>query len=106
MPPPSDDPSSDLPEPANLRFLRRLVTVLTAVMICGVLGIVALLVIRLSHPVGGPVLPAAVTLPEGAEADAVTVGRGWVGVVTADGRFLVYDAQTGDLRQTLTIDRP
>ncbi|MEO1365431.1 MAG: DUF6476 family protein, partial [Pseudomonadota bacterium] len=31
------------PEPANLRFLRRLVTVLTAIMICGVVTVVGLL---------------------------------------------------------------
>ncbi len=35
-------------EPANLRFLRRLVTVLTATMIGGLLVIIALIVIRFS----------------------------------------------------------
>lgn len=44
-----DTPS---PEPANLRFLRRLVTVLTAVMILGIAAVVGLLVLRLSTPPG------------------------------------------------------
>ena len=41
-------PEQEIEEPAQLRFLRRLVTVLTAVMIGGVVLIIALLVIRLN----------------------------------------------------------
>ena len=51
-------------EARNLKFLRRLVTTLTATMILGVLAIVALLVIRLQTP-AGPALPPTITLPDG-----------------------------------------
>ena len=75
----------DAPEPPGLRRLRRLVTGLTATLILGVITIVALLVIRLAalEP-AAPALPPALTLPEGESARAVTLGTGWVAVVTAD----------------------
>ncbi len=71
-------------EPPHLRLLRRLVTVLTVVMIFGLLTIVAVIVMRFtgSAPPGVPVLPATLTLPEGERAEAVTMGQGWVAVVT------------------------
>lgn len=85
--------------PPDLRFLKRLVTVLTAVMIAGLLTIVALLVIRLGQPaVAVPALPAAITLPAGERAGAVTFAKGYTVVVTDAGRVLVYDAG-GALRQ-------
>ncbi len=83
-------------EARNLRFLRTLVTVLTATMILGVLTVVALLVIRLQAPSPTlPVLPAEVSLPAGVEAEAVTFGDGWLAVVTNDDRILIFDATTG-----------
>lgn len=91
-------------EPANLRFLRRLVTVLTAVMICGVLVVIGLLVTRLRDR--GPVLPDAITLPAEAEATAFTQGEGWYAIVTAQDEILIYDRLTGKLRQTLKIEKP
>ncbi len=97
---PMSDPS--LPEPPNLRFLRILVTTLTAVMICGLLVIVGLLVIRFSSE-RGPQLPEQVTLPSGVSALAITAARDWYAVVTDDNRVLVFDQATGELRQTLTI---
>lgn len=75
----------EIPEPANLRFLRWLVTVLTATMILGLLTIVALFVIKFMGPTTSPlVLPAEITLPEGETAQAVTQGLNWIGVVTID----------------------
>ena len=72
-------------EPPALRRLRRLVTVLTAVLILGVITVVGLLVIRLSMlKPSAPVLPAEVVLPAGETAGAVTFGSGWVAVVTRD----------------------
>ncbi len=88
-------------EPPDIRFLKRLVTVLTATMILGVLAIVVLLVIRL-NAVPGPVLPEAVRLPAGARAVAVTAGEGWYAVVTEDQRILVYGAD-GTLRQEVPV---
>ena len=89
-------------EPANLRFLRRLVTVLTAVMIAGVLIVIALLVTRLSRDT--PTLPTEITLPGGAEARAFTQGDDWYAVVTSDNEILIFDRLTGTLRQTVQID--
>lgn len=88
-------------EPANLRFLRRLVTVLTAVMICGVLVISVVLVTRLrSQP---PALPNQITLPDGAKAQAFTQSNDWYAVVTDDDRILIYDRLSGALKQTVEI---
>lgn len=88
--------------PPDLRFLKRLVTVLTAVMIAGLLTIVALLVIRLGQPAAAiPALPAAITLPAGETAGAVTFAKGYTVVVTEAGRVLVYGAD-GGLRQDVT----
>jgi Family of unknown function (DUF6476) len=96
------DPSEPVPEPANLRFLRRLVTVLTAVMIGGLLVIVALFVIRFSS--SPPTLPDVITLPDGVKAESFTVGRGWYGVVTRDNRILIFGREKGELRQTIRIE--
>lgn len=91
--------------PPNLRMLRTLVTLLMVTMIGGFLVIVALFVIRMPQGGGALPLPDSVTLPEGAEAEAFTRGRDWVAVVTADDRILIYDAETGTLRQTVEIRR-
>ncbi|MEM6408482.1 MAG: DUF6476 family protein [Pseudomonadota bacterium] len=99
-----DSSEAEIAEPANLRFLRRLVTVLTAVMIAGVVVIVALLVIRLQTPPAPALaLPETITLPEGAVAEAFTQGAGWYGVVTTDQRLLIFDSATGTLTQTVQI---
>ncbi|MBM1631469.1 hypothetical protein JQV27_01360 [Sulfitobacter mediterraneus] len=92
-----DDPI----EPANLRFLRRLVTVLTTVMICGVLVVIGLLVTRLNR--NSPILPQEIALPEGASAVAFTQGPDWYAIVTNRDEILIYDRLTGTLRQTVTI---
>ena len=92
-----DDPI----EPANLRFLRRLVTVLTAVMICGVLVVIGLLVTRLNRD--SPILPKEIAVPDGAKATAFTQGPDWYAVVTDHNEILVFDRLTGKLRQTVQI---
>ncbi len=93
-----------LPEPANLRFLRRLVTVLTAVMIAGLVAIVSLIVIRFTAATKTPApLPAEITLPSGATASAFTQGADWYAVVTTDDRILIFDRATQELRQTIEI---
>ena len=92
------------PEPANLRFLRRLVTVLTAIMIGGVVTVVGLLVIRLNADPAPLPLPETITLPDGTTATSFTVGSDWYGVVTEDDRILIFDQVTGTLRQTVILD--
>ncbi len=95
-------PDRETEEPANLKFLRRLVTVLTATMIAGVLLIVGLIVIRFYDV--PPVLPQSVSLPDGAQAVSFTQGPDWYAIVTDDNRILIYDRITGALKQTVTID--
>ena len=94
-------------EPANLKFLRRLVTILTGTMIVGVVVIIGLLVMRINGkpaPVStGPELPASIALPEGAQATAFTMGKGWYAVVTDGDEILIYDADSGTLRQRIGI---
>jgi hypothetical protein len=91
-------------EPANLKFLRRLVTLLTATMITGVIIIIGLLVMRLNAPMAAVSLPDRLELPDGSTATAFTKGIGWYAVVTSDQRILIYDAKSGALRQTITIE--
>ncbi len=90
-------------EPANLRFLRRLVTVLTVIMIAGVVTVVALLVIRLNKDPAPLPLPQQITLPDGTRATSFTVGSDWYGVVTQHDEILIYDQVTGVLRQRVEI---
>lgn len=91
----------DIPEPPRLRRLRQLVTVLTATLIVGVITITALLVIRLSAlaPPAPPMLPPEISLPPGESARAITLGVGWIAVVTVDAagteRVRILDAATG-----------
>jgi hypothetical protein len=90
--------------PATLKFLARLVTVLTATMIVGVLVIIGLLVTRLQQSDSPALaLPPQITLPAGATARAITLGGDWYAVVTTDDRILVYGRDSGDLRQTIIL---
>ncbi|OWU84285.1 hypothetical protein ATO6_14775 [Oceanicola sp. 22II-s10i] len=94
----SDD---DGPEPASLRFLRRLVTVLTGVMLAGLILIIGLIVTRFRDT--APPLPAEITLPDGDTARAVTLAEGMVLVVGEAGRLYIYDRVTGRLKQTVDL---
>jgi hypothetical protein len=109
---PDGETAAEPPEPRGLRALRRLVTLLTATLILGVITIVVLLVIRLwaLAPTPAPALPAEIALPAGETARAVTLGTGWVAVVTVDAagaeRIRVLDAATGAERGVLAIPGP
>ncbi|MGI1663063.1 DUF6476 family protein [Palleronia sp. KMU-117] len=99
-----DQPPIPEAEARNLRFLRLLVTVLTAVMILGLVTVVALLVIRLQAPAPETLpLPDSIALPDGARAQAFTQGRDWYAVVTAGDEILIFDRATGALRQRVEI---
>ena len=97
----------DFPEPPRLRRLRRLVTLLTATLIVGVIAIVGLLVIRLSMLPSAPGCPPEIALPPGESARAVTLGEGWIAVVTVDAagreRIRVLDRATGAERALTEI---
>ena len=88
-------------EPANLRFLRQLMTVLTVVMIGGLVLVVGLLVTRFYS--SGTEMPASIELPDGSKATSFTRGDTWYAVVTADSQILIFDAMTGQLKQTIEI---
>lgn len=79
-------------------------TVLTAVMILGVLTIVALLVIRLNAS-SAPVLIEAsdFTLPAGVGAVGLSVIDGQSVIVGDDGVIRVYDIGTGAMVQEFRI---
>ena len=76
-----------------------LVTILTAVMIAGLLAIVAVIVI--SYRNARAPLPEAITLPDGSTATAYTQGSDWYAVVTEADEILIFDRASGELRQTL-----
>ncbi|HQU67886.1 MAG TPA: DUF6476 family protein [Albidovulum sp.] len=104
MAPAPQDPATLPPE---LRFLKWLVTALAGTMIIGLITIVTLFVIRLPKaPEPRPALPEALQMPAELTAEAVTMGRGWVGVVAsgaAGEEFLIFDATSGALRQRIPV---
>lgn len=77
-------------------------TTLTAVMIAGLVIIVALLVIRLG-PAPRIALPETIALPDGATAVAFTQGRDWIAIVTDADEILIYDRGGKTLRQRIEI---
>ena len=85
----------------TLRFLKRLVTVLTATMIGGLLVLIFLFVTR--FPVREAPLPAEITLPAGARAGAFTQGPGWYAVITQDDEILIFSRATGQITQRIAI---
>jgi hypothetical protein len=99
----SEPPDPPAPLPPELRFLKRLVTTLTVVMIGGVLTIVALLVIRLQTPPAPLPLPEGITLPDGSRATAFTQGGDWYAVVTEGDEILIFDRASGELRQRVQV---
>ncbi|MGB1035394.1 MAG: DUF6476 family protein [Paracoccaceae bacterium] len=95
-------PDPELQEPANLRFLRVLVTTLTGVMIGGLVLIITL--VALDYTDRAAPLPEAITLPDGTTAHAFTYGQRFFAVVTTDDRILIYDRDTQELRREITIN--
>jgi hypothetical protein len=98
----SDPFEQPQPMPGALHLLKWLVIGLTACLIGGVIAVVWLLVTRLPIPHSGPAVPPSLELPTGAVAEAVTMGTGWIGVATTDGRLFIFEAD-GKLRQEIKI---
>lgn len=97
----------DLPDlPPALRFLKLLVIVLMITMIAGVIAVVTLLVTRLPDPKAAPRLPDGLAMPAGAVPEAVTLGKGWIAVVTRDDRILIFLAADGRLLQEVQVTLP
>ena len=95
-------PEDPVEEPANLKFLRRLVTVLTATMIAGVILITSLIVIRYNQ--SATPLPDTITLPDGTTATAFTQARNWYAVVTEAHEILIFSRDSGRLLQTIQVE--
>ena len=96
------DETPEEPGAPDLRFIKALVTVLTIVMIGGVLAVTTLLVIRLRAP--SVPLPSEIALPDGARATALTQGDEWYAVVTDADEILIFDRLTGEIRQRVAIE--
>ena len=94
-------PMEDFELPPGLRFLRQLVTVLTVVMIDGVVLIAALLVTRLNHP--ALAIPDQFTLPAGTIALSYTQTQDWFAVVTDENKILIFDLN-GQLIQEVDVE--
>lgn len=71
-------------------------------MILGVITVVWLLVTRMPDGNATPAFPPSLALPDGAKPLSITQGPGWIGVVTADSRFLIF-APDGTLRQEIAV---
>ena len=72
-------------------------------MVLGFIVIVVLFVIRFSDAFG-PELPDTITLPDGSTPLAFTQGGDWYAVVTQEDQILIYDRESGALRQTIDIE--
>lgn len=80
--------------------------VLMITMIVGVITVVATLVTRM--PDGramAPVLPDGLMLPAGQNPVAVTMGQGWIGVVTDADHFVIFD-NAGTMLQDIPVTLP
>jgi uncharacterized integral membrane protein len=102
-PPETSTEGADLPP--QLRWLKRLVTVLTVTMIGGVLAITALLVIRLNAgPAPVVIAPGDFALPAGVAITGISVVGGRTVIVGDDGVIRVYDSATRSLLQDIAIE--
>lgn len=108
-----DDPG-EIPEPPSLRWLRRLVTVLTLVLIFGMLAMVAVFVIQLGRidQTLSPMPPISAdrfALPAGETISTLGQSGGRVLIVTTDiagqERLRSFDAETGKSLSTSLIER-
>ena len=93
-------PNADFQLPRNLRFLQRLVTLLTVSMIVGILTIAALLVFKLrSENIN---FPQTITLPDGTKPIAFTQTKDWYSIITEANEILIYK-NDGTLIRSITV---
>ena len=100
----SDPDQTDLETP-QLKFLRRLVTILTLTMIGGIITLVTLIFIRFQDATTPLRLPKSIMLPDGNTPLAFTRSEDWYAVVTNNEQILVYDLN-GVLFQTINVEVP
>lgn len=99
----ADSPHPSPVDPGTVKYLRWLVTILTATMVLGFIVIVVLFVIRFSDAFG-PELPDEIVLPDGSTPVAFTQGGDWYAVVTKDDQILIFDRESQELRQTVQVE--
>ena len=93
-------PNANIQLPRNLRFLQRLVTLLTLSMIVGILTIAALLAFKLrSENIN---FPQTLTLPDGTKPIAFTQTKDWYSIITEENEILIY-RNDGTLIRTITV---
>lgn len=88
----------------TVRYIKRLVTALTLTTVVGLVVLVSVVVMRFSQTSPQTVtlpLPDQITLPDGVTAEAVTMGKGWVAIVSGD-EILVFEAD-GTLRKRVDL---
>ena len=93
-------PKANFQLPQNLRFLQRLVTLLTVSMIVGILTIAALLAFKLQSK--NIDFPQTMTLPDGTKPIAFTQTKDWYSVITDTNEILIYK-NDGTLIQSIIV---
>ena len=94
-------PNADFQLPRNLRFLQRLVTLLTVSMIAGILIIAALLAFKLrSENIN---FPQTLILPDGTKPIAFTQTKDWYSVITDTNEILIF-RNNGTLIQSIAVE--
>lgn len=88
--------------PPDVRFVKRLVVILTTVMIAGLVLIVGLLVFRITQTPPALTVPDSIALPDGISPDAVTLARDWVLVLAGD-EILLFDRASGVLSHRIAL---
>lgn len=86
----------------TVRFLKLLVTTLTATTIIGLIVLITVIVMRFQQESIVP-LPNELVLPAGATATAITRGPGWFAVVTDDERILILEPDGKTIRRDIPI---
>ncbi|MCI2398561.1 DUF6476 family protein [Aliiroseovarius subalbicans] len=97
-----DTPIEDSGLDGTVRFLKILVTTLTATTILGLIILISVIVMRVQEMPTTP-LPDQIALPEGASALSFTQAGDWYAVVTDAEEILIFDRASGDLRQSVQI---
>ena len=93
-------PKANFQLPQNLRFLQRLVTLLTVSMILGILTIAALLAFKLrSENIN---FPQTLTLPDGTKPIAFTQTKDWYSIISETNEILIYK-NDGTLIKSITV---
>ncbi|WP_298560283.1 DUF6476 family protein [uncultured Aliiroseovarius sp.] len=88
----------------TVRYLKTIVTAMTVATILGMIVLITVVVLRFSQtaPEASPLpLPDQITLPEGVTAEAVTLGRDWIGIVSGD-EILIYGTD-GQLQKRIKL---